>query len=472
MRKETARVGLAAVLLLVAACGGGRPRGRGHDGAEEDGGSEAGLPPPPPGGYAVFRGTVWAPGNAPGMVPAGQAIPVAGAVVEVLDSRPAAVPNAVYCEPCQEAGVGAVTTDAKGNFVLGNLLPGDRWLVIRKGQFRIERQVTIVEGEDRMLPADWTTLPGVHDPAAGQWVPRIALATGDYDELEDVLGKMGIGDVSGEGVWRSGEGGDRIDFYTNGGRSDVPIAGTLTDLVRDRARLMQYHVVFIPCSDESNTSALADPQVLRNLRDYVREGGKLYVTDWSGEWHDNVFPAFVRLANEGFLGDDVDTPPEAFDAGDLSDPSDDTWNTSVFGTADGDSYDTDDAEAVDERLHAWLNGQQAPDEGGVVRTVDASRFAATDNWNTILETPSVQVGFDDERLPVYEQAKAWVIGSSPNASGKRPLTVTYEPAGCGRVLFTTYHTTPRSHVGLLPQERILLFLIMEIGVCKSGPILL
>ena len=481
---RTGRVGwlLAALALGAMACGSGRPRpggggGRGDGGPGSDGGGigeDGGPPPPPPGGYAVFRGTVWAPGNAPGMVPAGQEIPVAGAVVEVVASRPAAIPEGVYCEPCQEASAGAVTTDAKGNFVLGTLLPGDYWLVIRKGQFRLERQVTIAEGEERALPAEWTTLPSEHDPANGQWVPRIAVATGDYDELEDVLGKMGIGGVSSEGQWRSGPGADRIDFYTNGGRTDVPVAGTFGELVRDRARLMQYHIIFVPCSGDSHTSALRDEQVLRNLQAYVAEGGKLYVTDWSGEWHDNVFPAFVRLADEaGFGGDQVDTPPEAFDPGMFGTLDDDSWNPSRFGTADGDSYDADDAEAEDEMLRTWLDGQQAPDpEGsGAVGTVDATNFPAVDNWNTILELPDVQVGVGDDGLPAYERAKAWVIGTSPLASGKKPMTVTYEPTGCGRVLFTTYHTTGRTHVGLTPQERILLYLIMEIGVCKSGPIL-
>ena len=50
---------------------------------------------------------------------------------------------------------------------------------------------------------------------------------------------------------------------------------------------------------------------------------------------------------------------------------------------------------------------------------------------------------------------------------KKPLTVTYEPTGCGRVLFSTYHTTDSTHVGLVPQERVLLYLIMQIGMCQE-----
>ena len=54
---------------------------------------------------------------------------------------------------------------------------------------------------------------------------------------------------------------------------------------------------------------------------------------------------------------------------------------------------------------------------------------------------------------------------------RRPFTVTFEPTGCGRVLYSAYHTTDFPHLGLVPQERVLLYLIMEIGVCTMDPIL-
>src|SRR5690606_7660251 len=102
---------------------------------------------------------------------------------------------------------------------------------------------------------------------------------------------------------------------------------------------------------------------------------------------------------------------------------------------------------------------------------DASLMTVVGNWNTITNTPPVMVGTDDEGLPLVDTARAFVIGSNGNGP-KLPLTVTYEPAGCGRVLFSTYHTTDTPHAGLAPQERILVYLIMEIGVCKAGPILI
>ena len=78
------------------------------------------------------------------------------------------------------------------------------------------------------------------------------------------------------------------------------------------------------------------------------------------------------------------------------------------------------------------------------------------------------MGVDDDGFPIYDEPHVFVIGGSEEEPlPKRPLTVTYEPAGCGRVLFSTYHTTDELHPGLVPQERILLYVIMEIGICMD-----
>lgn len=39
--------------------------------------------------------------------------------------------------------------------------------------------------------------------------------------------------------------------------------------------------------------------------------------------------------------------------------------------------------------------------------------------------------------------------------------------GCGRVMYTTYHTAPVPHAGLLPQELTMLSLILEISTCEA-----
>ena len=53
---------------------------------------------------------------------------------------------------------------------------------------------------------------------------------------------------------------------------------------------------------------------------------------------------------------------------------------------------------------------------------------------------------------------------------QHPFTVSFQ-YGCGRVLFTTYHTVGSTsggrHPGLYEQELTLFYLIMEIGVCQD-----
>ena len=212
--------------------------------------------------------------------------------------------------------------------------------------------------------------------------------------------------------------------------------------------------------------------MLRNIREFVKAGGKLYVTDWSGEWMDNVFPAQIELGSGlggGLPGfGSIDTPASAYNA------ATDTWNTGQFGNADGDAYDSDEAEVLDPTMAAWLAAQKAPTEGSNnLSPINPARFTASGNWNFVKTLNAVTVGNDENGMPVVDTPKAWVRGSNTEpiggGGGKRPLTVTFQPAGCGRVLYSTYHTTEGEHLGLHTQERILLYLMMEIGVCIDNP---
>ncbi len=180
---------LSCLFAAVAACG---PSLRGDDDGDDDGTGDGGNTGCT-GDCGYLTGRVWAPGNAPGMVPAGHEIPIFGALVYLTLNRPAPIPQQVYCESCLNRP-GAVASDHDGNFNLGPIRPGAYWLVIEKGQFRLEQQITIEVGE-RALPQAMTTLPSELDPQSGKTIPRIAMVVGSYDSLEDILGKMGLGTV-------------------------------------------------------------------------------------------------------------------------------------------------------------------------------------------------------------------------------------------------------------------------------------
>ncbi|MBI4510704.1 MAG: hypothetical protein HY698_13805 [Deltaproteobacteria bacterium] len=465
-------------LCVTWACGPGERPGQGNgDAAVPD----AGRPDASIGPTGIVSGTVWAPGNAPGLAPAGHEIPVFAAMAYLSLAAPAPIPQEVYCDRCVDP-VGHYTfSDPKGNFQLKNIKPGTYWLVIQKGQFRLDQQVVVEGNQTLALPTRNTTLPSQHDPANGKWVPRIALAEGNYDQLEDILGKMGMGTVDDEGALVASSIPENLHMYKNvgsilgegygTGKFGAAHRGTLNDLVADLSKMSQYHIIFVPCSAGPNTELFSKPAYRENIRKYVQAGGKFYVTDWSAEWEDVVFPEFIRFVA------DHDTPPGAgqsqFNKGD---------GGGVESTPDYPrAYNSFNAKAEHEELNEWLNNQVGPlvtisDLGTIdyskTGVMDANNFAVEGNWNRIEETPSVVIGTNEENMPVRSQGQHWVVGDwSKGDSVRHPLTVTFEPGGCGRVLFSTYHTTEDAHAGLVPQERVLLYLIMEIGVCKSGPII-
>ena len=73
------------------------------DDDDDSAANDGGMPNAPDaytGPTGSVTGTVWAPGNAPGMVPAGHEIPVFGAVAYLSYTRPPPIPQQVHCEQC------------------------------------------------------------------------------------------------------------------------------------------------------------------------------------------------------------------------------------------------------------------------------------------------------------------------------------------------------------------------------------
>ncbi len=442
---------LTAVLVLftLVACG---PAGRGEDLAGADASSDTAP-------RATLTGTVWAPNQGPGQAPAGQEIPIAGALVYVATARPEPIPDHVYCEQCLATPDGGVLTGADGGFLL-EVPPGTYWVVIQKGQFRIEAQYELKAGE-LALTSEQSTLPSVWDPETGRYMPKMALAEGTNDNIEDILGKLGVGTMNGSAFGSAvGEKGPEIAFY----RYASTTSDSVRYLLQHLDEMRKYHILFFPCSVDMRSidALLRDESVLANVRRYVSEGGKLYVTDWSGELVDRAFPSQIELG-------DLDT-----DSTGTYDPETLSGTLATIGDADGELYAVSDGKAVDADLAAWLGLQSGPSENGAGITLfNPAAFEVTDLWNWVKKLNAVQIGVDTMGDPVYDVPKVWVTGSKPATPGaaNRPIAVTYQPAGCGKVLYTPFQTANGGHSGLYPQERVLLYLIMEISTCSDSPIL-
>ena len=447
MRKSVEGTCLFFTLIsALAACG---PAARDHGGDDVDA--------PPQVTTATITGKVWAPNQAPGQAAPGQEIPIAGALVYVtIGQPPPPVPAGVYCEECVPVPQGGVLTAADGSFKL-EVEPGNYWLTIQKGQFRIDQMVGLSLGT-MALPANQTTLPSQWKPEAGLYIPKVAVVEGTNDNIEDILGKIGFGTMAGSSFGTpQGENGIEIamfDYSTSGPSSVVTLLSNI-------AEMRKYHIIFFPCAVSMSgiDTQLQNQTVLANIRRYVSEGGKLYVTDWSGELADRAFPQQIELGDSGA------------DSAGTYNPTTFTGTLTTIGDADGGLYDNPDGKATDPELAAWLGTQTGPSENGTVGMYNPNQFEVTDNWNWIKKLNDVQIGTDMQGMPVYDSPKAWVRGTKPGGTPQAPQAVTYEPAGCGKVLYTTFQTANSPHVGLYPQERILIYLIMEIQTCSDNPIL-
>jgi hypothetical protein len=428
--------------LILVACGpstatpdpddggaGGGMHQAGGNGGSSGGASGAGasgaggttLPPnacPPPDSCpagGTVRGRVFAPN---GTDPVDQAL-----VARPIQVRP--FPPEVACEVCsdlQDQACRSTISAPDGAFTLDRLPTGMQTIVLQKGRFRRQIQVDVPCGTLDLTP-EQSRLP--KSTAEGD-IPKIAVATGDFDQIECVLGKIGLDPNAF----------DRYEGSVLGGLlSGLP---HFDGLVMNYDRLKTYNIVFINCTNDTFENLLQNPMIQANLERYVRSGGRLYVTDWSYDWAEQV-PQFSQFID--------------FDPG-MSGSMPEAPNAAAVGMGDIEI----DATVTDPALKEWLRGVGALGAGD---TVHLKHFL--EGW--------VQM------LSYTDAVKEWISGPVPGR-GNRPLTVTFDYNQCGRVLYSSYHTLGRDPASFLtpypayclaaplsPQERILEYLIFEISSC-------
>ncbi len=344
-------------------------------------------------------------------------LPVARALVYVPTDPSVEPARSGTCGECLDrAALRAVTeTDVDGHFVL--TVPADASvIVIQKGPFRRQLPIAVQACADNPIDAAWSRLP--RDASEGA-VPRVAVVTGSYDHMESVLSRLGFGPSAVEIVDGNPElGGD-------GG------AG----FFRDRARLTSFDYVFVNCGagiaeSWDGPTALSEPAVVDNLRAFVEGGGRLYVTDLAHDVMEHTAPAAIDFGGQ----DGLSSTPEPLDRAESGPPI----------------FDVAQAEVVDGDLRAWLRAA-----GGLDAADRMPLRGLSAGWVMVRSAPEAG-------------ARTWVRG--PMGMSVRPLTVTTD-RGCGRALFTSYHTIEGAGDGgpLSPQEMALAYLILEIGSCIEEP---
>ena len=197
----------------------------------------------------------------------------------------------------------------------------------------------------------------------------------------------------------------------------------------DATNLSKYHVVFLPCGScvtRANPDVADNSRIKGALRDYVSKGGKVYVTDWKQGFVSETFPEYVEFAQ----------------ARDCS----------------GSSY-TVNAIVKDQGLDDWLRGQ------------GNTNFELKANYQRITRVKGIFVADGDAGAGATKlyQPKVWMAGNSTGSEAPQTLSFEY---GCGRVLYSTYHTETDENAPLDPQEKALFYILFEVAsTCVVDPVI-
>ncbi len=407
---------LLGTLLTAAACGSNRPSGyedpapaattpNGPTGSSGGLGTSGGTPTEPK-GIGSLVGTVLAPEGT---------VPISNALVYLTAAPPAVQAPGVFCDKCVALPAGTPYTYSKadGTFELQVYTTGAQYIVTQKGHFRRVRPITTATGKVA-VPGAITTLPGAPDPTKGDEIPRIGVTFGGFDKIELSLKKLGITSFDRYGK----------DPF-NDPKGLPPSIGQPMDLLNAPDKLAQYHIVLLPCALGGLSCGAPTGAQKDNLRNFVSAGGKLYVTDYSYEYVNQTWPGFITWKDKN--GNDM-------------------TSNSAWGSACQDGAYTKTGTANDPGLSSWLGA------------IGEKNFELKDSW-TIISKVSPQPGKDADGKAVTITPKVWMT-----SNGTGPSTVSFDNQ-CGRVLFSTYHAEGGEADALLAQEKALLFILLEVGVC-------
>ncbi|MDB4937044.1 MAG: Tryptophan synthase alpha chain [Labilithrix sp.] len=358
-------------------------------------------------------------------------VPISQAMVYLTTRTPDPIPGNAYCDTCVRltAFEPYAYTKSDGTFDLAAYATGKQYLVVQKGQFRRIREVDVVKG-DQPIAGDLTRLPGKTDATTGDTVPKIAVVNGGYDKIDFSMKKLGI-----EEFYRYGDGPVGLPGSDGPG---TKTGKTGNQLMNSAPEMSGYHIVLLPCAamgyshDDTNGVFLCGgPTGVQKtaFQSYVESGGKLYVTDFAYEAVRQTWPGFITFY-------DATMHP--------------LTNTSQgIGTACRGGAETTEGKAQDKGLGDWMTA------------IGHADIELKASWSRI-ESVHPQPGYGPDGKPKTITPKVWM--TSNIAGSQLPATVSFEQK-CGRVLFSTYHAEGDDGSNLLAQEKALLYVLLEVGVC-------
>jgi len=319
---------------------------------------------------------------------------------------------------------------------------------------------------------------------------KIAVCSGEYDQMENVLARMGfapsdndedgIADLDGWDMsvtenfnyFRGHDDPDNANFPSccsllNG--DTVAITDKEGTPVNDSdgnalsRKLSDYDIVFINCGSGCESGGLTGviDDVLTNatsqtaVQDFVSNGGALYATDLSYDFVEQNFPGFIDFAAGG-NGATAETAQDA-----------------QVGRTGSSSFEPLAATVNQTNLKNYLSSVAAANTECGTPTDGSLNDDGTVNLCDFLGAWGVMIGLEQSSTATnWIEGKAEFSGGDyTNANAETvtsgttdiPLTVSFQN-GMGSVLYTSYHTdnTITLTTDFLPQERILQFLVLDV----------
>lgn len=175
------------------------------------------------------------------------------------------------------------STDGEGRYTLTGVPAGEQTVVVVKGSFTTSFTVTVTEGQTTTVPDEQCEL----DPPDIQ----VAVVTGQWDSVEDVLDDVGVDPAN-------------ITLYNGVGGNWVG------DLLNNYELLSTYDIVFFNCG-VSDFGFSFETTAINNLRQFVSQGGSVYASDQAYDiveraWVDSIdFFGNDQLSNQAQNGEET-----------------------------------------------------------------------------------------------------------------------------------------------------------------------
>jgi hypothetical protein len=250
---------------------------------------------------------------------------------------------------------------------------------------------------------------------------KIAVIGGAYDHVEGIIGDLNLAfDMKGD---------------------DAGQLSATTTFLQSPAAMANYDIIFINCGDLYNRLAplfafLTDPRpaIAANLRNFVNQGGSVYVADWAAPWAEAAFPEIMDMHG-----------------------TDTVINEARVGYAP----QTIMANVLSPALQAVLNSQTATIEF----PHDPANNIINNNW-AVLDGADVTAtvhlsGAAQLCGPPQPGAFGNPCPASTNYQMDAPLLLTWKAISGGTVTYTSFHNERQGGVNQ-DMTKILRFLIFQL----------